>query len=219
MGKTWVNYWIDVGTGLAGLISAISGLVFLWPGEPTSGILGLSYRTWNSLHTWSSLIAILGVGIHLLLHRKWIIAMTRQGLAPRKRPGVSPGVSEPAWSEAAGPGLSRRAFLILGGAATLVAGAVLAGYKALSANGTGADAGSDRTATTDPKGGVACPFGLVNDPYPGRCPRYTDANGDGLCDYSVPGSGGGLAVSGEEETFSAEERVRRGAQRRRGWGD
>ncbi|HNT75208.1 MAG TPA: hypothetical protein PKH77_09335 [Anaerolineae bacterium] len=29
-----------------------------------------------------------------------------------------------------------------------------------------------------------CPHGLVNDPYPGRCRRYTDKNGNGICDYS-----------------------------------
>ena len=37
--------------------------------------------------------------------------------------------------------------------------------------------------------GVACPRGMINDPYPGRCRNYTDSNGDGICDYSVPGSG------------------------------
>ena len=31
---------------------------------------------------------------------------------------------------------------------------------------------------------VSCPYGLVNDPYPGQCPRYTDLNGDGICDFS-----------------------------------
>jgi hypothetical protein len=36
---------------------------------------------------------------------------------------------------------------------------------------------------------VACPRGLVNDPYPGRCRRYVDANGNGVCDLSEPGSG------------------------------
>jgi hypothetical protein len=35
---------------------------------------------------------------------------------------------------------------------------------------------------------VACPFGLVNDPYPGQCKWYVDADGDGICDLSVPGS-------------------------------
>ncbi|MGZ7209489.1 MAG: hypothetical protein ACXVHV_06405 [Methanobacterium sp.] len=29
-----------------------------------------------------------------------------------------------------------------------------------------------------------CPYGLVNDPYPGQCPRYIDLNGDGICDLS-----------------------------------
>ncbi len=31
---------------------------------------------------------------------------------------------------------------------------------------------------------VSCPYGMVNDPYPGNCSRYTDLNGDGICDLS-----------------------------------
>lgn len=34
-----------------------------------------------------------------------------------------------------------------------------------------------------------CPFGLVDDPYPGDCPRYVDTNGDGLCDHSQESQG------------------------------
>jgi hypothetical protein len=30
----------------------------------------------------------------------------------------------------------------------------------------------------------ACPRGLINDPYPGRCRRYVDRNGNGICDLS-----------------------------------
>lgn len=29
-----------------------------------------------------------------------------------------------------------------------------------------------------------CPFGLVNDTYPGSCGNYVDSNKDGICDYS-----------------------------------
>lgn len=29
-----------------------------------------------------------------------------------------------------------------------------------------------------------CPFGLTNDPLPGLCARYVDANKNGICDYS-----------------------------------
>jgi len=31
---------------------------------------------------------------------------------------------------------------------------------------------------------AGCPYGLVNDPYPGQCPRYIDVDGDGICDFS-----------------------------------
>ncbi|HEX3051592.1 MAG TPA: hypothetical protein VHP83_13105 [Aggregatilineaceae bacterium] len=29
-----------------------------------------------------------------------------------------------------------------------------------------------------------CPYGKVNDPYPGECGRYVDSNGNGICDLS-----------------------------------
>jgi hypothetical protein len=31
---------------------------------------------------------------------------------------------------------------------------------------------------------AGCPYGLVNDPYPGQCSRYIDVDGDGICDFS-----------------------------------
>ncbi len=34
-----------------------------------------------------------------------------------------------------------------------------------------------------------CPFGQSNDPYPGLCARYTDADTNGICDYSQLPSG------------------------------
>jgi len=40
------------------------------------------------------------------------------------------------------------------------------------------------TATPAALVSTRCPYGLVNDPYPGRCRRYVDANGNGYCDYS-----------------------------------
>lgn len=41
-----------------------------------------------------------------------------------------------------------------------------------------------------------CPFGLINDTYPGECGRYLDTDSDGICDHSqsapeVSGSVGG----------------------------
>ncbi len=40
------------------------------------------------------------------------------------------------------------------------------------------------TTPSAPRGMVRCPYGRINDPYPGRCHRYRDANGNGLCDLS-----------------------------------
>jgi hypothetical protein len=31
---------------------------------------------------------------------------------------------------------------------------------------------------------AGCPYGLVNDPFPGQCGRYIDIDGDGICDLS-----------------------------------
>jgi hypothetical protein len=34
-----------------------------------------------------------------------------------------------------------------------------------------------------------CPYGILNDPYPGQCPRFVDVDGDGICDLSQPTTG------------------------------
>lgn len=31
---------------------------------------------------------------------------------------------------------------------------------------------------------TTCPYGMVNDPFPGQCSRYMDIGGDGFCDFS-----------------------------------
>jgi hypothetical protein len=42
----------------------------------------------------------------------------------------------------------------------------------------------------------ACPFGLINDPYPGQCNLYVDSRGDGICDLSQPMEDGSALGSG-----------------------
>jgi hypothetical protein len=85
MNKAKLNYWIDGGIGFAGAISALSALVFLLPGDLASGVLGISYQTWNAVHNWSSLAAIAGVIAHLALHWRWMAAMTQQMLSSTSR--------------------------------------------------------------------------------------------------------------------------------------
>jgi hypothetical protein len=194
-----MNYWVDVGIGFAGIVSALSGLVFLLPGDLTAGVLGISYQAWNAIHTWSSLAAIAGVGAHMALHWRWMVAMTKQTLSSTSRPGVAQPGSGLAYDGPEGRSLSRRAFLAFGGAATAAIFAAIAGYKAIldasRAEASGSSESSDQLATTQQESGIACPFGVVNDPYPGRCRHYRDSNDDGICDYSVSGSGSNLATS------------------------
>jgi hypothetical protein len=188
MKKSVLNYWVDVGIGVSFVLSAISGLVFLLPVSADSGskILSISYLAWNQLHTWSSLGLMAGVLAHLVLHWKWIAGMTKKMLPfGSAQEGASPAPSIR---------VSRRRFLSLGFAAAAT-GVIATGYALLSgvwAGGTEQSGGDNllRSESERPvQTGVACPRGLVNDLYPGQCRRYTDRNGDGICDYSVPGSG------------------------------
>jgi hypothetical protein len=199
MNKARLNYWIDVGIGLAGAISALSGLVFFLPGDLASGVMGISYQTWSTVHTWSSLAAVAGVGAHMALHWNWMVAMTKQMLSPSRRQAAQEPSSDLAYGGAEGKSLSRRAFLAFGGAATAVIVAATAGYQVIrGANPVEAGESDTQIAATQQKGSVACPFGLVDDPYPGRCRHYRDSNGDGYCDYSVAGSGSNLQTSDDE---------------------
>lgn len=43
---------------------------------------------------------------------------------------------------------------------------------------------------------VECPFGRINDPAPGACARYIDANDNDLCDLSEVSSGQNIVVEG-----------------------
>jgi hypothetical protein len=196
--KAEANYWVDITIGIAGVASAISGLVFLLPGDLTTGVFGISYQAWNVVHTWSSLAVIAGVGAHLVLHWKWMAAMTKQVLSSRSRQGVKEHASDLADDGAQGRPLSRRAFLAFAGTAAVVTGAIAAGYKAIiDADPAEASQSGNQLAAAQQEGGVACPFGLINDPYPGRCRHYVDSNGDGICDYSVPGSGSNLSAGND----------------------
>lgn len=39
-------------------------------------------------------------------------------------------------------------------------------------------------ASAEPDGNIDCPYGFIDDSYPGQCGRYVDANEDGICDHS-----------------------------------
>jgi cytochrome b subunit of formate dehydrogenase len=104
MSKTKLNYLLDAVIAFAFLLSALSGIVFLFAGSGgyqggrnpdfRTEVLGISREVWSDLHTWVSLVMIAGVGIHLVLHWDWIVCMTKRM------------VKEPGW---AGPGPEKEA--------------------------------------------------------------------------------------------------------------
>ncbi|MCG7852704.1 MAG: DUF4405 domain-containing protein [Methanosarcinaceae archaeon] len=90
------NYFLDVVIGLAFLASAASGLAFIVMGDGgyqggrngafATVFLGLARSTWSNLHLLTSLVMIAGIGLHLVLHWRWISCITKQFLPqlPRK---------------------------------------------------------------------------------------------------------------------------------------
>jgi hypothetical protein len=200
MNKATVNYWVDLVIGVSFVSSAISGLVFLLPFDASVEVLGISYQAWNSLHTWSSLGLIAGVGAHLALHWKWMVSMTRRMLSPAGRQTTPKTTAEPASAGAKGTPMSRRAFLTAAGTTAAAAGLLVAATAVFGTDSAEAssteqeDTSSAEASSTAPQvsstsqgGTFACPRGLVNDPYPGKCHHYVDTTGDGFCDYSVAG--------------------------------
>ena len=68
--------------------------------------------------------------------------------------------------------------------------------------------------TLAPRPQTVCPLGLVNDPYPGECKWYVDANGNGICDLSEPElvASGAVTppVNGTTASSSSTQQRRRG---------
>jgi hypothetical protein len=91
--KGKMNYWVDVVIGLAFVFSALSGLVLFFAPSGYQGgrnpyygqtVLFLSTQAWDTIHTWSSIAMISGVGAHLILHWNWMVCMTRKLFAVRR---------------------------------------------------------------------------------------------------------------------------------------
>lgn len=97
--KCKINYWIDIVIAIGFLLSAVSGIVLFFAGSSggyqggrnpryLQNILFMARTGWKTLHNWSSLVMIAGVALHLVLHTRWMINMTR--LLLRKSDAANP---------------------------------------------------------------------------------------------------------------------------------
>ncbi len=90
---------IDLAIFGAFVVSAVSGLVFFIPARfmdfatasVTPTFLGVSYRVWVDVHTYSGLVMIVGLVVHVSLHWHWMMR-TAGGMLPRssRRRGAAP---------------------------------------------------------------------------------------------------------------------------------
>ena len=83
MKKALLNYWVDVVTGIALLVCAVTGIVRLFPeatsvASGTATILGVSSALWATVHDWSGVVMAAGVALHTVLHARWLVHMTRK---------------------------------------------------------------------------------------------------------------------------------------------
>ena len=89
MKKATLNYWVDLATGIAFLLCAVTGIVFLFPGTvhtaigATPTILLIPARWWHSVHDWTGVAMVAGTALHLALHARWITTMTRKTFGAR----------------------------------------------------------------------------------------------------------------------------------------
>ena len=86
--RTRNNFVLDTSMLISGLISILSGIYFLF--LPIGGYMGgrnplyginilFERHTWNDIHTWSSVVIMAFILLHIPLHWNWIIKMTKAG--------------------------------------------------------------------------------------------------------------------------------------------
>lgn len=71
MDRTKLNYLIDIGLLISGIIVIVTGILKL-------EIFRLRLMNLNIIHDWSGIIFAVFVLIHLVLHFKWLIAVTKK---------------------------------------------------------------------------------------------------------------------------------------------
>ena len=85
--KARINYYVDIIIGASFILVALSGMILFFAGSGgyqggrnpryAQEVLGVSRLLWKDLHNWGGIAMLGGVFLHLVLHWKWMVCMTR----------------------------------------------------------------------------------------------------------------------------------------------
>ena len=85
--KARINYYVDMIIGISFVLVALSGVILFFAGSGgyqggrnpryAQEVLGVSRLLWKDLHNWGGIVMTGGVFLHLVLHWKWMVCMTR----------------------------------------------------------------------------------------------------------------------------------------------
>ena len=105
--KARINYYVDILIGISFIIVAVSGVILFFAGSGgyqggrnpryAQEVMGVSRLLWKDLHDWSGIAMMGGVLLHLVLHWKWIVCMTRnifKGTAAGRRKTLKTAAAE-----------------------------------------------------------------------------------------------------------------------------
>lgn len=95
--KTILNWLIDAGLFLSALAAVVSSVYFLYFPNGYQGGRNPGYNvrivferaTWSDIHTWTGVLMIVAVAVHLAIHTKWIELMSKR-LFSSHRHGATP---------------------------------------------------------------------------------------------------------------------------------
>jgi len=97
--KGWQNVIVDGAIGVGFIISAISGVYFLFVGESRGGLVPdpmflFSRTAWDLIHTWSSVLFISGFLMHFAIHWGWVTKVTRKIFTGKKVKSVGNSIEQ-----------------------------------------------------------------------------------------------------------------------------
>lgn len=102
-GARW-NVAVDALVAVSFLICALSGVYFLFDGPEVGHGAGsdpaflFSRVTWDLIHTWSGVVLMIAVAVHLIIHWRWVKNVTARfflSLLPQSEVSQGPAISQP----------------------------------------------------------------------------------------------------------------------------